>query len=91
MPTPRIGKDVRCWVRATQVRNADDRVDIVAMFGLGNGGARLYGKVVKSIGPQVYSINFDMLPTSIGWDAIQIARKYITTMEESEYMLERGT
>ena len=46
MPGPRIGKDVRVWVRATQVRNADSRVDIVAMFGLGNGGVKLYGTII---------------------------------------------
>ena len=87
---PRIGKDVRCHVWASQVKNADPRVDIVNLFGIGNGGAPMYGKVPESTGSQVYAIVFDVLPLSAGWTAISVARKYITTLDESEYTVQRG-
>jgi len=87
---PRIGKGVRCSVRASQVKNADPRVDIISLFGAGNGGAPLFGTVAGSTAAGVYEVVFDVLRLDAGWRPISVARKYITTLDETEYAVARG-
>ena len=48
--TPAIGPRRRCWVKAMYVRAAKPEVDIEALYGAGEGGAKMLGTVIRASG-----------------------------------------
>ena len=76
----RVCDGCRCSVLASYVAKRDVRVNIVAMYGEGQGATPMWGNVVHTApGDGHWYVRFDALPEARNWDMIRIHRSQIVT------------